>query len=89
MVVAAVEEGIRNGWIEETEDLAKNLQAFLSDFGRAFYKVQRPESNGQHHERIILERRGERIPEVVANAEESVRVVPFKSGDEILSLRWV
>lgn len=88
MVVAAIEEGLRKGWITNSDALFENLQSFLSDHGRAFYNIQRPDSNLDKG-RIILERKGERIPEVIANDDQSIQIVPFKSGDEILSLRWV
>lgn len=87
LVVAAIEEGVRKGWIEESDALFKNLQGFLGDYGRAFYNIQRPESNARPG-RIILERKGEKIPEVVASDDQSIQVVPFKSDDEVLTLRW-
>ena len=45
--------------------------------------------SGSGSERIMLERKGERIPERVRNEDGSIEVGLIRGGDEIFSLRWV
>ena len=85
-MVEAVEKGVKNGWIEG-KVRQEALEGFLSGYGRKFYKLQEPESTGNKG-RIVLERKGERISEDVRSADGSIEVVPFRSGEETLSVRW-
>ena len=62
------------------------LENFLSRNGKRFYHI--PEAEFHEGQKIILEKTGERISDVVQSTDKSIKVVPFKSGDEILSLRW-
>ena len=87
LVIAAVEEGFKNGWIEESGDLLQCIQGFLSDHGRAFYNVER-RANAGKQPRITLRRKGGTIPETIANGDRSIEVAPFKGGDEIMNLDW-
>ena len=82
----AVEEGVKNGWIEG-EVSQEVLEGFLSGYGRRFYKIEDIASEG-HKQKIILERNGERIPQEVRSEDGAIEVVPFRSGEETLSLRW-
>ncbi len=87
LVVSAVEEGIRKGWIQEKEGSMQTLQRFLRLNGKNFYKI--PDLEGKDEkERIILERKKDRIPEIIWSADGTIGVVPFKNGDEIPTLRW-
>jgi dihydroorotase len=51
-------------------------------YGRRFYKL--PEAK----ERIVLERKGEVIPESVKSEDGSVEVALSRGGDEVFSLTW-
>lgn len=39
--------------------------------------------------KIKLEKKGERIPEVVGETGGEVKVVPFQAGEKVWSLEWV
>jgi dihydroorotase len=84
--VEAVEEGAKNGWIEG-EVSQEVLEGFLSGYGGKFYKLENVASKG-HKQRIILEKKGERISQEVRSEDGAIEVVPFRSGEETLSLRW-
>ncbi|MCJ1244146.1 hypothetical protein MMC30_001344 [Trapelia coarctata] len=86
LVVEAVEEAVKNGWIEG-EVTQEVLEGFLSGYGRKFYEIDDVTSTGGKP-RIVLERKGERISEDVRSADGSIEVVPFRSGEETLSVRW-
>jgi len=80
LVVAAVDEGLRQGWIEDVT--VDDLDEFLSGRGRRFYEVEAKDKR-----KIVLEKRGERISDSIKS--ENTEVVPFRSGEEIMSLRWI
>jgi hypothetical protein len=88
LVVGAVEEGLRLGWIQDDENaVVEALKEFLRDRGRKFYKLK--ESSDEKHERkIVLEKKGERIQDSIKNKTGTIEVVPFRSGEEIWSLSW-
>jgi dihydroorotase len=88
IVVAAVEEGLKLGWIQDDEEtVIEALADFLSHRGRRFYKLKES-TNDIHEWRIILEKKGERIRESIKNQSGTIEVVLFRSGEEIWSLRW-
>ena len=86
LVVAALEEGQRQGWVQEdiTPEL---LRGFLRDRGRKFYKIE-DSAQGSHEPKIVLEKKGKRIPASIKNRIGSVEIAPFRSGEEIWSLKW-
>jgi dihydroorotase len=88
IVVAAVEEGLRLGWIkDEEETVIEALTDFLRHRGRRFYQLK--DSTDQIHEgSIILEKKGERIRDNVKNESGTIEVIPFRAGEETWSLRW-
>lgn len=58
------------------------MENFLSRFGRRFYKL--PETRN----RIVLERKGERVP-VSIKSEDGTEVALSRGGDgEVFSLSW-
>jgi dihydroorotase len=88
LVVAAVEEGLRLGWIQNDEDaVTEALKAFLRDSGRKFYKLKES-SDEQRQRKIVLERKGEKIQTSIKNKTGTIEVVHFRSGEEIWSLNW-
>ena len=84
-MVEAVEEGVKNGWIEG-EVRQEALEGFLSGYGRKFHKIEDAEPQGEK-QKIVLERRGERISQDVRSADGNLEVVPFRNGEETLSVK--
>ena len=69
--------------IAEDDVTQEKLEGFLSRFGRRFYKL--PE---QAEKKIILERKGEKIPASVASHDKTNEVGISRAGTEVFSLRW-
>lgn len=84
LVVLALKESIERGIVSEDEVTQEVLGQFLSTFGRQFYKMPLPQNR-----KIVLEKKGERIPESFTTEDGSIEVVAFRGGQEILSLRWI
>lgn len=87
LVVGAVEEGISNGWLPKDVG-ADVLNEFLSGRGRRFYQLKDPAAEGRKERKILLEKKGEKIPEILRNQDGSVEVAPFRRGEEVWSLTW-
>ncbi|KAI5464515.1 hypothetical protein BGZ63DRAFT_154205 [Mariannaea sp. PMI_226] len=83
LVLMALEEGIERGDISETDVTQEKLECFLSRYGRRFYKL--PEVS---EKKIVLERKGEKIPKSVASADGSFEVGISRAGTEVFSLTW-
>lgn len=81
-VLLALEEAIERGTIKEEDVTQEQLENFLGRFGRQFYKL--PETAN----RIVLERKGERVPESIKNEDGSVEVTLSRGGADVFSLRW-
>ena len=81
-VLLALEEGVERGVIANEDITPEKLANFLSGYGRRFYKL--PEAT----ERIVLERKGEVIPESVKSEEGSVEVALSRGGEKVFSLTW-
>jgi dihydroorotase len=69
--------------ITEADVTQEKLAAFLSRFGRQFYKL--PEVSGK---KIVLEKKGEKIPTSVLSEDGSFEVGISRVGAEVYSLRW-
>jgi len=83
LVLLALEEALERGVIKDADVTEEKLEGFLSRFGRRFYKL--PERSDK---KIVLERRGEKIPASVRNGDGSVEVGISRAGTEVFSLRW-
>ena len=83
LVLLALEEGIERGVISESDVTQEKLEGFLSRFGRRFYKL--PETSGS---KIILERKGEKIPASVRTDDGKFEVGISRAGTEAFSLSW-
>ncbi len=83
LVLLGLEEAIERGVITEADVTQEKLEGFLSRFGRRFYKL--PEVS---EKKIILERKGEKIPASVRNEDGSAEVGISRAGAEVFSLRW-
>ena len=80
---------MRQGWISKEQVTRKAIEGFLSDYGRAFYKISNSNDIELRRPRIQLERRGETIPRSVSSSDGNLEVVPFRRGEEIMSLSWM
>lgn len=87
LVVGAVEEGIANAWLPKDVG-AGVLNEFLSGRGRRFYQLKDAAVERKKEQKILLEKKGEKIPEILKNQDGSVEVAPFRRGEEVWSLAW-
>jgi dihydroorotase len=83
LVILALEEAIERGVITEADVTQEKLEAFLSRSGRRFYKL-----SGASAKKIVLERKGEKIPVSVRSADGNVEVGNSRVGAEVYSLKW-
>ena len=84
LVLLALEEAVDRGVIAEADVTQEKLEGFLSRFGRRFYKL--PDASGER--KIVLERKGEKIPTSLASEDGSVEVGISRPGAEVFSLSW-
>jgi dihydroorotase len=84
LVILALEEAIDRGVIEEHEVTQERLEQFLSRFGRRFYKLP----DHTKAPRIVLERKGERIPTSISSADGTLTVGLSRAKAPVFSLRW-
>lgn len=83
LVLLGLEEAIERGVITEADVTQEKLEGFLSRFGRRFYKL--PEVS---EKKIVMERRGEKIPASVVSKDGNIEVGISRAGAEVFSLRW-
>lgn len=83
LVLLALEEAIERGVITEEEVTQEKLEGFLSRYGRRFYQL--PEESSK---RIVLERKGEKIPTSVRSEDGKVEVGNSRHGTEVFTLTW-
>ncbi|QUC22072.1 uncharacterized protein UV8b_06313 [Ustilaginoidea virens] len=83
LVLMALQEAIERGDIPEADVTREKLEGFLSYFGRRFYKL--PELPG---EKIVLERKGEKIATTVKSSDGTTEVGISRAGTEVFSLTW-
>ncbi|KAI9838873.1 MAG: hypothetical protein M1819_004080 [Sarea resinae] len=92
LVLGALEEAISQGWIPEEKVTVEAISGFLSSSGRAFYGLapyrMAVESSEGGRRKIRLQRKGERIGDVVRSPDGNIEVVPFGRGKEVFSLEW-
>lgn len=82
-MLLALEEAIERGDIKEEDVTQEKLEGFLSRFGRRFYQLAEPSEK-----KLVLERKGEKIPVSVKSADGSVEVGISRGGTEVFSLRF-
>ncbi|KAF5721495.1 dihydroorotase homodimeric type [Fusarium mundagurra] len=83
LVLLGLEEAIDRGVISEADVTQEILENFLSRNGRRFYKL--PETSGK---KIILERKGDKIPTSIKSADSKTEVGISRHGAEVFSLTW-
>ena len=84
LVILALEEAATRGAISEDDITQERLEQFLSISGRRFYKLPDPAAGTK----IVLERKGEKIPTSIKNLDGSVEIGISRAGADVLSLRW-
>lgn len=80
LVIGAIEEGCKLGWVEERSVTEGALGDFLSRRGREFYGLEKEQRE------IVVEKSGEHIVNFVR--DEAVEVINFRSGKEAWSCSW-
>ncbi|KAM5377747.1 hypothetical protein ACJA88_006428 [Fusarium oxysporum] len=83
LVLLGLEEAIERGVISEADVTQEILENFLSRNGRRFYKL--PDTSGK---KIILERKGDKIPTSIKSADSKTEVGISRHGAEVFSLTW-
>jgi dihydroorotase len=83
LVLLGLEEAIERGVITEADVTQEKLEGFLSRFGRRFYRL--PEVS---EKKIVLERKGEKIPASVVSEDGVIEVGISRAGAEVFSLKW-
>ncbi|KAL8950322.1 MAG: hypothetical protein Q9222_003645 [Ikaeria aurantiellina] len=76
LVLDSLQRGIQMGILREQDVTLEKLKGFMSENGRAFYGL--PKESG---EEIELTREHEKIMSVLENHDESVQVLPFRTGE--------
>ena len=85
LVLLALEDAIARGVISEADVTQEKLEQFLGVFGRRFYKLPAADTSKT---RIVLEKKGETVPESIRSADGGIEVGISKKGASIFSLRW-
>lgn len=85
IVIEALEDAVKQEWVSAKDITTEAIEGFLSGFGRKFYKLPAADPA----KKIRLEKKGEKIPDIVKSADGSVEIVPWGRGREIRSLSWV
>ncbi|KAL8964218.1 MAG: hypothetical protein Q9183_004608, partial [Haloplaca sp. 2 TL-2023] len=89
LVIRALENAMAQGWIKREQVTQEVLEGFLSEHGRAFYQLTYGKGQAARKARIRLERQGETIPKSIKSANGNIEVVPFRRGQEVMSLSWI
>ena len=87
LVFDALKQAIENGWISNHKITQETLEGFLSNYGRQFYKIV--ELSGPPRRRIRLEKSDETIPKSIESSSGKLEVVPFRRGEQVMSLSWL
>lgn len=86
LVLDALEEGCRHGL--RLEGLTPDTIAdFLSGFGRAFYRLDKGSPLIDSHIEVGP-RDAAQILDTITNKDQSIAVVPFRSGQRTRSVKW-
>jgi dihydroorotase len=83
LVLLGLEEAIERGVITDADVTQEKLENFFSRNGRRFYKLPEVSEN-----KIILERKGEKIPTSIRSADGKNEVGISRHGAEVFSLTW-
>ncbi|KAL8816382.1 MAG: hypothetical protein Q9223_004596 [Gallowayella weberi] len=87
LVIDALKYAVDQGWISNHKITQKALEGFLSTYGRKFYEIFDP--NESEKPRLRLERSNETIPNSTVSTDGTIEVVPFRRGENVVSLSWI
>jgi dihydroorotase len=87
LVLLALEEAMEKGVIGEHEVTQERLEQFLSRSGRRFYQLPAPDA--EDLPRIVLERKGEKIPVSIKSADGALEVGLSRPAAPVFSLAWL
>jgi len=87
LVLDALEQGCQHG-LRREQLTQKTIAGFLSEFGRAFYKIgdEKPMSNSHI---VIGTRDAVQILDTITDRSKTIAVVAFRSGQYTQSVEWV
>lgn len=86
LVLDALEEGREHG-LRREQLTQSNIAGFLSEFGRAFYKIDQETSRG-NSTIVIGKHDAVQIPDKMTDRRKTTAVVPFRSGQYTRSVKW-
>ncbi|KAL8901682.1 MAG: hypothetical protein Q9207_005083 [Kuettlingeria erythrocarpa] len=89
LVIDALDHGLKHEWISKEEVTREAVEGFLSIYGRTFYKIASTDEAASRKPRIRLTREGETISRSIKSANGELEVVPFRSGQQVMSLTWI
>jgi len=84
LVIDALEQAVDLGIVNADDVTEAKLQGFLSDYGRAFYRV-----TDQRNERIVLRKSDTVIADILRSEDGAVEVVPFRRGKRTWTVEWI
>lgn len=85
LVVDAVKRGLEQKVLSDDNVTLEALRAFLSENGRAFYKLR----NASDERRLMVHYKDQKTPDLISSVDGSISVVPFWSGRALPSLDWL
>lgn len=87
LVLDALEAGRRHG-VRREQLTHGNIAGFLSGFGRAFYNLDQKPPMG-NSTIVIGSHDAVRIPDTITDRRKTIAVVPFRSGQDTRSVKWI
>lgn len=87
LVIDALKQAIENGWISNHKITQETLEGFLSTYGKKFYKIDQLSDPSRRC--IRLEKSDETIPKSIVSSDGKIEVVPFRRGEQVMSLSWI
>lgn len=82
-VLDALEKGVDRGVVNEKDISQEGLEGFFGAWGRSFYQVR-----DERNEGIVLRKGKGKVVDVLQKEGVSVRVVPFRRGEQTWSVEW-
>ncbi|KAL8750266.1 MAG: hypothetical protein Q9199_007179 [Rusavskia elegans] len=87
LVIDALKQAIENGWISNHKITQETLEGFLSTYGKRFYKIDQLSDPSRRC--IRLKKSDETIPKSIVSSDGKIEVVPFRRGEQVMSLSWI
>lgn len=83
-VIDALEMGVDSGVLNVEDITQEKLANFLSNYGRAFYRVA-----DEKNEQIVLSKPSQSVEDILTTSDGKIDVVPFRRGKMTWDVRWV